>query len=117
MERHFRKYTFLVDWCYFRLLTRSSSGDEQGKTTKDQAGNIIKNERTEGDESDTLKSQASLPSEPEVFQFRSVIPVRGYGVETLIATIIPGTIKSTEAVVSNECFNLSFNFVQAQSVD
>jgi len=89
MERHFRKYTFLVDWCYFRLLTRGSIEQEQGKkATKDHSGHAKSNDSNSKDDMDGFKLK--LPSEPEIFQFRSEIPERGYGLETLIATVIPG---------------------------
>lgn len=85
VERYFRKHNILVDWCTFRLttLTDSSVEDVDGQVKK-EAGGTSHLYRAADDES------VNLPSEPEIFTFRSEIPNRTYGFEILLSTIIPG---------------------------
>ncbi|OXA59290.1 Epsilon-sarcoglycan [Folsomia candida] len=87
VERYFRKHNILVDWCTFRLttLTDSSVEDVDGQVKK-EAGGTSHLYRAADDES------VNLPSEPEIFTFRSEIPNRTYGFEILLSTIIPGSI-------------------------
>lgn len=105
MERHFRRYTFLVDWCSFRLISPSgvpSGSNEQtgtggGGSTQDGSsnsaqGSIAADGVVVDETMDFVMSKGRYAIEPEVFQFTSDIPERTYGYEALLSTILPGSI-------------------------
>lgn len=114
VEVYLRRHNFLVDWCSFRLVapTETSSGtsEEQivggkgsGKDIK-KGGSGLPTTSTgsasggqagisDGNETmDFVMGKGRYAIEPEVFQFTSEIPVRTYGYEALISTLLPGSI-------------------------
>ncbi|ODM98255.1 Epsilon-sarcoglycan [Orchesella cincta] len=91
VERHFRRYSFLVDWCSFRLVTTvvpPSGSEEQGKKGSQ------KNTAAIGSDAEGVLMKPSTLSVG-----KAKIPERTYGYETLLATILPGSIGGLIGIV------------------
>ncbi|CAL8111944.1 unnamed protein product [Orchesella dallaii] len=104
VERHFRRYSFLVDWCSFRLVTTvvapTGSEEQSKKGAQKNAATIGSDAEGVLDETiDFVNGKRKFVTEPEIFQFKSEIPERTYGYETLLATILPGSIGGLIGIV------------------
>lgn len=112
VERHFRRYDFLVDWCSFRLqgptglatgsdeqpggISNNNQRKQSGLQTSPTSGTVAPGISADGapvDETmDFVAGKGRYSVTPEVFYFTSEIPQRTYGYEALLATLLPGSI-------------------------
>lgn len=99
VERHFRRHSLLVDWCSFRLIapTGVPTGADDKKwsqkphhSSSNSAGDPSNNSDTVDETLDFVHGKGRFAIEPEIFPFPSEIPVRSYGYEALLSTLVPG---------------------------
>lgn len=93
VEKYFRQWNFLVDWCSFRLVGPEVDVLEKpgGESSSAGSGAVGGSDGGFVDETmEFVKGKGRFAIQPTVFHFQSEIPERSYGYEALLATVIPG---------------------------